>query len=99
MASGGSAGLSAHRVVADRNRHTVLEKLLLIEPWIGLPELSSVAAAAAGRCAASGDLQQALQPGYLVVHAPSMWRYKQWPVEHFRSLIDGLARAAVTRWC
>jgi heptosyltransferase-3 len=25
-----------------------------------------------------------------VVHAPSMWPYKQWPMAHFRSLVGGL---------
>jgi heptosyltransferase-3 len=26
----------------------------------------------------------------VVVHVPSMWRYKQWPAEHFRRVVEGL---------
>ncbi len=82
--------IATHRVVADHNRHTVLEKLLLIEPWIALSELPSVSARPPAAMPLPDDLQQALRPGYLVVHAPSMWRYKQWPVEHFRTFIGAL---------
>jgi heptosyltransferase-3 len=39
------------------------------------------------------ELDRQLQPGYLVVHAPSMWPYKQWPPEHFRSLVQALTQA------
>lgn len=31
-----------------------------------------------------------LQPGAVVVHAPSMWDYKQWPVPHYRSVVGAL---------
>jgi len=31
-----------------------------------------------------------LVPGYLVVHAPSMWPYKQWPIAHFEALVRAL---------
>jgi heptosyltransferase-3 len=34
-----------------------------------------------------------LRPGYVVVHTPSMWPYKQWPREHFRTLLRLLAEA------
>ena len=82
--------LAAHRVVAERNRHTVLEKLLLIEPWLALSELAAVSVSPPAGTPLPDRLQQVLRPGYLVVHAPSMWRYKQWPVEHFRTLIAAL---------
>lgn len=82
--------IASHRVVADRNRHTVLEKLLLIAPWVELDQLTSVSARPPAAVALPADLQQALRPGYLVVHAPSMWRYKQWPVAHFRTLVGAL---------
>ena len=37
-------------------------------------------------------LQRQLAPGYVVVHTPSMWPYKQWPLPHFRRLIELLAQ-------
>ncbi|WP_418319524.1 glycosyltransferase family 9 protein [Piscinibacter sakaiensis] len=81
--------LAQHRVVADRNRHTVLEKLLLVEPWIDL-ETQPVSVHPPAAAPLPEALAQALSPGYLVVHAPSMWQYKQWPVAHFRSLVAAL---------
>jgi heptosyltransferase III len=35
-------------------------------------------------------LQEQLQAGAVVVHAPSMWPYKQWPLAHFEILVKGL---------
>jgi heptosyltransferase-3 len=32
----------------------------------------------------------ALRPGAVVIHAPSMWPYKQWPLAHFESLVKAL---------
>ncbi|MEO8280407.1 MAG: glycosyltransferase family 9 protein [Ideonella sp.] len=83
-------GIAAHRVVADRDRHTVLEKLLLIDPWLASSELPSVSVQPPVAAGLPDALRQALRPAYLVVHAPSMWRYKQWPVDHFRTLIARL---------
>ncbi len=71
--------------------HVTVEKLSLIEPWL-----------AAGATAVPktvprvvpppssplpDDIEAALQPGAVVIHAPSMWTYKQWPVAHFEELI------------
>lgn len=36
------------------------------------------------------DLAAALDPRYLVVHAPSMWTYKQWPLEAYAEVIRQL---------
>lgn len=82
--------LAVHRVIADRNRHTVLEKLLLLEPWAPLQGMASVSLVPPAADPLPESLRSALRPGYLVVHAPSMWRYKQWPVAHFRELIAAL---------
>jgi heptosyltransferase-3 len=38
-------------------------------------------------------LQARLAPGYVVLHTPSMWPYKQWPLENFRQLAAFLATA------
>lgn len=32
----------------------------------------------------------ALRPGAVVIHAPSMWPYKQWPPGHFETLVNAL---------
>ena len=82
--------LAMHRVIADRNRHTVLEKLLLLQPWVALEDMTSVSLVPPTAAALPESLRAALRPAYLVVHAPSMWRYKQWPVAHFRQLIAAL---------
>lgn len=83
-------GLAMHRVTADRNRHTVLEKLLLLQPWVPLSAMTAVSLVPPAAEPLPEPLRSALRPGYLVVHAPSMWRYKQWPVGHFRQLIHAL---------
>ncbi len=36
------------------------------------------------------DIASALGPSYLVVHAPSMWSYKQWPLEGYAEVIRQL---------
>jgi len=38
------------------------------------------------------DIESALGDAPVVVHAPSMWRYKQWPVESFRVVVEALLR-------
>lgn len=75
--------------------HVVQEKLQLLAPW---QDQVTGGAASPRLVAPPGaplppDLQRQLAPGYLVIHAPSMWRYKQWPVAHFRKLVALLALA------
>ncbi len=93
-------------VAGDRgSTHTVIEKLALIAPWTaGTAARSAVAVTADDGNAApastalvtpSGaplpaDLAAQLEAAYVVVHIPSMWRYKQWPVAHYRSLVQAL---------
>ncbi len=74
--------------------HVVEDKAALLAPW--LP-----AGAAAPRPELIGPpseplppaLSPRLAPGYVVVHAPSMWPYKQWPLDHFEALIHLLTLA------
>jgi heptosyltransferase III len=83
-----------HAVTAEGDlaaRHVVTEKLGLLAPW-------SQAAPAARLVPPPGAplpqaLQDRLRPGYVVMHTPSMFTYKQWPIEHFRTLAAELARA------
>jgi heptosyltransferase-3 len=71
--------------------HVVQERMALLEPWQGAAVRPEIVAPAAQSL--PEVLQRRLAPGYLVVHTPSMWRYKQWPPEHFRELIGLLALA------
>jgi len=85
--------LLAHAVesAGDRGeRHVVAEKVQLLAPWA-----KSGAGAPAVVPPPPADLPPALQerlaPGYVVMHTPSMWPYKQWPLAHYRELAALLA--------
>ena len=87
--------LLAHAVTSAGDRgevHVVQEKLQLIAPWQDTQRVAAQLVPPAAEplpAALSGQLA----PGYVVVHTPSMWPYKQWPLAHFRSLIALLAQA------
>jgi heptosyltransferase-3 len=86
---GWKRAVSQHVVVGDPARHTVMEKLELLRPWLDLTTVrTSLVPPALEPLPA--DLVAALRPRHAVVHVPSMWPYKQWPVAHFRTLIAGL---------
>lgn len=72
--------------------HVVQEKAQLLAPWQGqsVPAPQLVGPAGAPLPAA---LQGQLAAGYVVMHTPSMWPYKQWPLPHFRRLAELLAQA------
>jgi heptosyltransferase-3 len=70
--------------------HVVREKLELLAPWQAAANAGLVPPAARPLPEA---LAARLVPGYVVVHTPSMWPYKQWPPGHFRRLIGLLAVA------
>lgn len=81
-----------HLVVAAGDRggvHVTTEKQSLLAPWVDLgaavPEVVGPAPAPL-----PADVQAQVMPGAVVVHAPSMWPYKQWPIEHFEGLLKGL---------
>lgn len=86
--------LLAHAVTAAGDRgevHVVREKLALLSPWLPSPAESVVVPPAAQPLPES--LKSRIEPGYVVVHSPSMWAYKQWPPAHFRALIAQLNAA------
>ncbi|HSV46873.1 MAG TPA: glycosyltransferase family 9 protein [Ramlibacter sp.] len=73
----------------DGGTHVVAEKLALLAPWAGAAQQpAAVVPPAAAPLPA--DLQAQLQPGAVVLHVPSMWDYKQWPVAHYRTLCEAL---------
>lgn len=85
--------LLAHAVEAAGDRgtvHVVQEKLALLAPWApeaaqGMPRVVPPEG-----MPLPADVASQLRPGAVVVHAPSMWAYKQWPLEHFATVIRGL---------
>lgn len=70
-------------------RHTVLEKLQLLAPWMDLAAMP-VAVQPPRPQPLPPQLERALRRPCVVVHVPSMWRYKQWPVAFFREVVAGL---------
>ncbi|GAB3653585.1 glycosyltransferase family 9 protein [Ramlibacter alkalitolerans] len=96
--AGGSSGLKKrlldHAVVVAGDLgevHVVQEKLALLAPWQELAPPARLVAPPSQPLPA--PLARQLAPGYVVVHTPSMWPYKQWPLEHFRTLLGLLAAA------
>jgi heptosyltransferase-3 len=86
-------------IAGDRgDRHVILEKLQLLAPWGNepSPDPQNPPAPAVRPPAARSlpaPLAARLPSRYVVVHAPSMWRYKQWPPDHFAALVRGLLEA------
>ncbi|APW37985.1 hypothetical protein RD110_12925 [Rhodoferax koreense] len=69
--------------------HVTAEKLALMAPWS--TEAYPVPEVVAPRPAAlPAAIAAQLQAGAVVVHAPSMWTYKQWPLAHFAVLVEAL---------
>jgi len=90
-----------HVVVAAGDagdRHVAVEKQELIAPWVD-PLPQAKVQAAPGR-ALPAEVDSQLEPRFVVVHAPSMWSYKQWPVAHYarlvRSLLEGGHQVVLT---
>jgi heptosyltransferase-3 len=69
--------------------HVTAEKQRLLAPWVA-PDGEPSRVAAPPAEALPPKARQAIKPGAVVVHAPSMWPYKQWPLAHFRSLVSAL---------
>lgn len=80
-----------HAVFAAGDRgakHVAVEKQELLAPWVrdaGVPHVRAPEGAAL-----PADIETQLKAGFVVVHAPSMWSYKQWPVAHFDKLVRAL---------
>jgi len=74
-------------LLTEHQEHAVVEKLRLLEPW-GLPQRATLSPPPAQ--ALPDDIVAALRSPYVVVHVPSLVRYKQWPVEHFAALVRAL---------
>ncbi|MEO7338762.1 MAG: glycosyltransferase family 9 protein, partial [Caldimonas sp.] len=74
--------------IDDRHEHAVTEKMHLLDPWVTPPTAALVPPRADALPEAVGA---ALRSPYVVVHVPSLVRYKQWPLEHYATLARALA--------
>jgi heptosyltransferase-3 len=70
------------------DRHVTAEKLALLAPWLDDSSVPQVVPPAAAPI--PSEIAAALRPGCVIVHAPSMWAYKQWPLTHFERVIAEL---------
>jgi ADP-heptose:LPS heptosyltransferase/O-antigen ligase len=68
--------------------HVTAEKQALLGPWQASGALPQVVPPPAVPLPAV--LAAQVRPGAVVVHAPSMWPYKQWPIGHFEALVAAL---------
>lgn len=68
--------------------HVVVEKLRLLEPWMEVPGRIEVVAPLPQGLPA--DVEAKLRSRFAIVHIPSMWRFKRWPLASFEVLIQGL---------
>nr|WP_315241025.1 glycosyltransferase family 9 protein [uncultured Albidiferax sp.] len=79
----------SHVVVSEDDTgtvHVVTEKLALLAPWCK-PDVQSAQVLPPPAQALPPDLEALILPSAIVVHAPSMWPYKQWPIVHFQELL------------
>jgi heptosyltransferase-3 len=79
----------------DLQRHQVLEKLQLMEPWLPASPTTLLSMTPPGADALPEAMAAQLRAGMVVVHVPSMWRYKQWPTAHYRRVVERLLEAGL----
>lgn len=78
----------AVEICGDRGGvHVAVEKLALLDPWLSATGRVPVVVPPAGLPLPEG---LPLRAGYVAVHAPSMWDYKQWPLAHYAQVVQGL---------
>ena len=76
-------------VVNGEHTHVVSEKFHLLDPWLSEPP-ARVTVVAPAAAPLPDAISERLRSPMVVVHVPSMWRYKQWPADHYRALVSGL---------
>ena len=83
-----------HAVTVDHDQtHAVLEKLRLVAPWSPPPEAIRVVPPPGAPL--PDALQRRLTARHVVVHVPTLVRYKQWPIAHHVTLVRALAEEGV----
>lgn len=81
-----------HVVVQSDDRgdvHVVAEKIRLLEPWAA-PSAPVPQVVAPPPAPLPADVDSQLGDQAVVMHVPSMWNYKQWPLEHYRAVAQSL---------
>ena len=79
----------SHVVISEGDAgtvHVVAEKLALLDPWCK-PHAQTAQVVPPPAQTLPTALDTLILSKAIVVHAPSMWPYKQWPVAHFRGLL------------
>lgn len=75
----------------ESSQHAVAEKLELLAPWREGPSAAEPARVVPPPASAlPEDIERQLRPGFVALHAPSMWPYKQWAPEKFRTVAQAL---------
>jgi len=83
-----------HAVTVDHDQtHAVLEKLRLLAPWSLPPDAIRVVPPPGAPLPEA--LRRRLDARYVVVHVPTLVRYKQWPIDHHVTLVRALAADGV----
>lgn len=84
-----------HHAVPDsaQTDHVVADKLRLLDPWLDAAPGGTVVPPRGATL--PNDVENQLQARFVVVHVPSMWNYKQWPLAHYRDVIAGLIEEGV----
>jgi len=80
--------MAQHGIAPMPSAHQVLQKLQLLGPWVDPPTTVSLVPPPAA--ALPPAIEQRIAHPCVAVHVPSMWHYKQWPLEHFRRVVDAL---------
>ena len=89
--------LLRHAVIQSDDRgevHVVAEKLHLLDPWTpgqGAAPVPQVVPPPPAPL--PPEVEALLGPDAVVMHVPSMWAYKQWPVDHYRAVARELLQA------
>ena len=85
--------LLEHRVrMNDTQSHSVVEKLRLLAPWAA-PRGAALVAPPPHEL--PGGFAARLRPPYAVVQTPTAVAYKQWPVAHWRAVVEALVARGV----
>lgn len=83
--------LLRHAVTVEHDdEHVALERLRLLDPWIKPSARDAVHVVPPPAAPLPRDVTAALTHPYAVVHVPSMWHYKQWPLDRYQTLVRGL---------
>jgi ADP-heptose:LPS heptosyltransferase/O-antigen ligase len=70
--------------------HVTAEKQALLAPWQATGSAPTPQVVPPSATPLPPAIAQQVQAAAIVVHAPSMWPYKQWPIEHFEALVGAL---------